>query len=174
MKLSKRTEDLIAECRWTAEKLENDFIGLKHFYLAYSKAAFKDKYEFKLSLTQKKELIKNLKGFKLGGVKDNLFPLTKDFGNALDASTFHKWILNDKDIEPIHIFLSAASEDGINKNTYLQTLTNNGVKYGSLRKAMIDIHFNRILRVFGLEKLICRIFYCAQKAKCICGRLWVI
>ena len=70
MKLSKRTENLIAECRWIAEKLENDFVGLKHFYLAYSKQAFKDKYDFKLTLTQKKKLVSDLKAIKLAGRKD--------------------------------------------------------------------------------------------------------
>lgn len=158
MKLSKRTEDLIAECRWIAEKLDNDFIGLEHFYLAYSKTVFKDKYEFKLTVTQKKELIKSLKGLKLGGVENNLFPLTKDFEVALKTSTFHKWILKDKYIDPIHIFLSAVSDDTINKGIYLQTLTNNGIRYGNFRKAMIHIHFNRMLRVFGIELMISRIF----------------
>jgi hypothetical protein len=158
MKLSKRSEDLIAECRWTAEKLGNDFIDLNHFYLAYSKAVFKDKYDFKLTLTQKKELIKNIKGLKVGGVKNDQFPLTKDFEIALKTSAFHKWILNDKDIDPIHIFLAAAKVGGLGKGTYLQTLADNGIEYGNFRKAMIDVHFNKVLSVFGVEKLISRIF----------------
>jgi hypothetical protein len=158
MKLSKRTEDVIAECRRTAEKLQNDFIGLKHFYLAYSKQAFKDKYDFKLTLTQKKELIRSVKGTKLAGRKDDLFPLTTDFENALKTGDFHKWILRDEEIDPIHIFLSAVSEDVVNKRIYLQMLSDNGIKYGNFKRKMIDIHFNKVMRVFGIEKLISRIF----------------
>jgi hypothetical protein len=158
MRLSKQTENLIAECRWTAEKLENDFIGLEHFYLAYSKAAFRDKYDFKLTLTQKKEFIKDIKGIKLAGRKDNMFPLTKDFEIALKTSAFHRWILNDKDIDPIHILLSGFSGDAINKGIYLRTLADNGVEYGKFKEMMIDVHFSRVLRIFELEKLISRIF----------------
>lgn len=149
---------MIAECRWTAEHLENDFIGLKHFYLAYSKTAFRDKYDFKLTLTQKKELIKKIKGLKLGGVKDDQFPLTKDFEIALKTSTFHRWILSDKDVDPIHILLADVSEDTINKGIYLQTLADNGIKYGKFKSMMIDVHFNKALRILGLEKLISGIF----------------
>lgn len=65
---------MIAECRWTAEKLQNDFIGLKHFYLAYSKQNFKDKYDFKLTLTEKKQLVRSVKGIRLARRKDDLFP----------------------------------------------------------------------------------------------------
>jgi len=158
MKLSKRTEDVIAECRWTAEKLQNDFIGLKHFYLAYSGQGFKDKYDFKLTLTQKKELVRSLKGIKLAGRKDDLFPLTKDFENALKTSDFHRWILSDKEIDPIHLFLSGVSEDVVNKRIYLQMLSDNGITYGNFKRKMIDIHFNKLLRIVGVEKLISRIF----------------
>jgi ATP-dependent Clp protease ATP-binding subunit ClpA len=158
MNLSKSTREVIVECRKTAEKLENDYIGIHHFYLAYSKQAFADKYDFKLTLTQKKEMVSYLKGVKLAHRNDDLFPITKELERALRNGSFQRWVFRDKQIDPIHIVLARLSVDIKDKHVYLQALSEYGIKYGNFRRKMIYTQFNRPLRILGIAKLIRWVF----------------
>lgn len=154
MKFSDSVTKLIVETRKIAERLDNDFIGLQHFLLAYNKFDGSVFPEFRLKFSDKKSLIKNIKGVKVTKTKSDNFPLTKDFEFVLESGSFQKWVLFEKVIEPRHLYLSIFSIERKNKSEYLRILESNHIKIGRFRKSMIEIQFNPIFRNLSIAKLV--------------------
>jgi hypothetical protein len=152
--LSKRAENLIAESRKIAEKLGNDFVGLEHFFLAYNKWSDTTQFDFNVPISDKKTLIKQVKGVKIGETEDDNFHITKDYEAALINSRFHKWIFSDKQIDPRHIYLAAFANYPANKNEYLKILLENKFKITRIKKLIINILFNSWLRNTGIIKAV--------------------
>jgi len=157
MKFSDSVQGLIAETRKIAEKLDNDFIGLQHFLLAYNKFDDSALTELKISLSVKKDLIGNVKGLELAKYKSSDFPLTKDFEFVLKCSGFQRWILGDKVIEPKHLYLSILLIDTENRDKYIGILNRNSIQLNSFKKRMIHIQFNPFWRIVGIAKILRKI-----------------
>ena len=153
MRFSDSVQGLIADTRKIAEKLDNDFIGLQHFLLAYNKFDDSALTGLKVSLSIKKDLIRNVKGLKLTKYKSSDFPLTVEFELVLKSSGFQRWVLGDKVIEPKHLYLSIFLIETKHREEYLQILNRNSIKMNSFKKRMIEIQFNPILRFLGIAKL---------------------
>lgn len=146
---------LVAETRKIAERLDNDFIGLQHLLLAYNKFDNSDFKELRLTLSDKKELVSNVKGIKLtDSTIDGIFPLTKDLEFVLKNSSFQKWVLADKIVEPKHLHLSIFLLETKNKTEYFRVLDNNNVSLSRAKRSIVNIQFIPILRYLGIAKLL--------------------
>lgn len=155
MELSNSVKGLVAETRKIAERLDNDFIGLQHLLLAYNKFDNSDFKELRLTLSDKKELVSNVKGIKLtDSTIDGIFPLTKDLEFVLKNSSFQKWVLADKIVEPKHLHLSIFLLETKNKTEYFRVLDNNNVSLSRAKRSIVNIQFIPILRCLGIAKIL--------------------
>ncbi len=157
MELSNSVKGLVAETRKIAEKLGNDFIGLQHLLLAYNKYDDSNFKELRLTLSDRKELVSNVKGVRLTDSTNSNFPITKDLEFVLKNSSFQKWVLTDKVVEPKHLHLSILLLETKNKTEYFRILENHHISLNSLKRSIVSIQFIPILRYLGVAKLLRKI-----------------
>ncbi|PWS32062.1 hypothetical protein [Pedobacter paludis] len=156
MSLSKKTRNLIADCRKVAERYNNDYISLSHFFLVYNRYR-KNEADFKVSISQQKEFISSIIS-KIPVDTSKNFPLTVDFERALLYCHFHAWITSQKLVEPHHLLMAIFGDNADCKEKYLEYLTNNDFQLNKLKSLILDIFFNKFARSIGLIRIFKRRF----------------
>ncbi|WP_460975016.1 hypothetical protein [Spirosoma knui] len=150
---SSDTIKVIKECRQLADRLQSDCLSLYFFLWLYPKYSPVETKEFAFPYSQKKQVIRMLKG-KEGQATPQILQLTSDFEVAIMESDLQQRLLKSKEIKPEHIFLSALSSRHEEKQTYIYFLSRfpiNKYKLLFLRASVLSIsHKLKLLKIIGV------------------------
>ncbi len=148
-KFSDETKNLLLETKNIAKRLENNYIGVYHFFLCFNDFNQNGRLKLKVTLSEKKEILKDINGKKLDLKGKKEFVMSKQLEESCIMSGFNSWLMGDKDVEPEHIYLGIIGYSTEQKELYMQLIKEANIPLNWLKKILIHFYFTIIFKRIG-------------------------